>query len=241
MKSQEEIVNALHQKWPDIEVLDSYTGANNKMHFRCKNCGHTWSTTARSVIVSACGCPACGVKNAEKERTIAHLKYKLSDQFEFIEYKDSKHVSVKCKICGAIRTTTPNNLLKYGCKKCATKTMTQLKSFTTEEFIKKARALHGDTYDYSKVNYINYHTKVCIICKKHGEFWQTPAKHLSGQGCAKCLGKNSTFEEFLEKARAKHGNFYNYDKVDFVNLKTPVIVTCPIHGDFIIKPCNHIN
>ena len=59
----------------------------------------------------------------------------------------------------------------------------------TENFIETARKIHGDKYDYSKVEYINNSTKVCIICPEHGEFWQTPNKHLSGCGCPKCAGK----------------------------------------------------
>lgn len=57
---------------------------------------------------------------------------------------------------------------------------------TTEEFIAKAKAVHGDRYDYSKVEYVNASTKVCIICKKHGEFWQRPSHHTDGRGCSKC-------------------------------------------------------
>lgn len=57
---------------------------------------------------------------------------------------------------------------------------------TTEEFIKKAQAVHGDRYDYSKVKYVDSQTKVCIICKEHGEFWQRPSHHINGHGCAKC-------------------------------------------------------
>ena len=57
---------------------------------------------------------------------------------------------------------------------------------TTEEFIKKAREVHGDRYDYSKVEYVNNQTKVCIICKKHGEFWQRASNHIAGRGCTKC-------------------------------------------------------
>ena len=60
---------------------------------------------------------------------------------------------------------------------------------TTEEFIKKARAVHGDKYDYSKVEYVNSTTKVCIICKVHGEFLQTPGSHMKGHGCAKCASE----------------------------------------------------
>lgn len=57
---------------------------------------------------------------------------------------------------------------------------------TQEEFITKARGIHGDKYDYSKVIYNRGNLKVCIICPKHGEFWQQPANHLRGHGCYGC-------------------------------------------------------
>lgn len=57
---------------------------------------------------------------------------------------------------------------------------------TTEQFISEALKIHGNNYDYSKVVYVNQLTKVCIICKKHGEFWQLPKQHLRGQGCPIC-------------------------------------------------------
>ena len=57
---------------------------------------------------------------------------------------------------------------------------------TTEEFIVRAKEVHGDKYDYSKVEYVNSTTKVCIICPKHGEFWQKPGNHMKGHGCARC-------------------------------------------------------
>ena len=57
---------------------------------------------------------------------------------------------------------------------------------TTEEFIKKAQEAHGDRYDYSKVEYVNAKTDVCIICRQHGEFWQRPSHHTNGRGCKKC-------------------------------------------------------
>lgn len=54
---------------------------------------------------------------------------------------------------------------------------------TTEEFIQKAKAVHGDKSDYFKVEYVNFKTKVCIICPKHGEFGQVPNSHFRGIGC----------------------------------------------------------
>ena len=62
----------------------------------------------------------------------------------------------------------------------------KIKKYNKEDFISKAIAIHGNKYDYSKVNYLNSRTKVCIICPEHGEFWQTPHNHLKGYGCRKC-------------------------------------------------------
>lgn len=66
----------------------------------------------------------------------------------------------------------------------------------TQKFIKKARQIHGDRYDYSKVEYVNANTKVCIICPEHGEFWQRPDDHLQGQGCPVCNSSKLEFEIF---------------------------------------------
>lgn len=60
------------------------------------------------------------------------------------------------------------------------------KRLTTEQFIERAKAVHGDRYDYSKSEYVNNKTKICIICPEHGEFWQAPNEHLKGRGCIKC-------------------------------------------------------
>ena len=61
---------------------------------------------------------------------------------------------------------------------------------TTEQFIEKAKAIYGNLYDYSKVEYVNARTKICIVCPKHGEFWQTPDNHLHGHECPKCMHRS---------------------------------------------------
>ena len=117
---------------------------------------------------------------------------------------------------------------------------------TTEEFIAKAKAVHGDRYDYSKVEYVGSKTKVCIICKKHGEFLQSPQKHLKGQGCVKCHHKSMAKryslgkEKFIEKANAVHNGFYGYSEVEYVNGHTKVKIICPIHGIFEQAPSSHL-
>jgi len=116
---------------------------------------------------------------------------------------------------------------------------------TTDKFIEKARNIHGDKYDYSKVKYINNRTKVCIICPEHGEFWQTPSSHISlkrHRGCPKCGGtRKLTREEFILKARQIHGWKYDYSKVEYINLKTKVCIICPKHGEFWQTPSSHLS
>jgi hypothetical protein len=109
---------------------------------------------------------------------------------------------------------------------------------TKEEFLKRAKEIHGDTYDYSKVVYNRVMDKVIITCKKHGDFYQIANNHIRGKGCKKCL--NFSMEEFLEKAFAVHGNKYTYSKTVYKNIKTKVIITCPNHGDFSQQPHHHL-
>lgn len=117
------------------------------------------------------------------------------------------------------------------------------KKLNTEDFIRKARAVHGDKYDYSKVEYVDTHTKVVIICPIHGEFKQVPNYHLCGNGCQKCSVRNIKYsqEEIINKAKEVHGNKYNYSKVNYITSKTKITIICPIHGEFKIQPTNHIN
>jgi len=117
----------------------------------------------------------------------------------------------------------------------------------TQEFIEKAKLIHGDKYDYSNVEYINTCTKVVIVCKKHNDFSQTPSNHLMGKECIKCSYKNaslrnlSTTTEFIKKAQLRHGENYDYSKVNYVDNKTKVIIVCKTHGKFEQKPAEHLS
>ena len=86
-----------------------------------------------------------------------------------------------------------------------------MKRINKEEFIRRARETHGSRYDYSKVEYVDMATKVCIICPEHGEFWQTPSNHLRGNICPMCANHNrgnyrrGNREDFIKKAMEIHG------------------------------------
>ena len=119
-----------------------------------------------------------------------------------------------------------------------------MKKLKQEEFIKKANIHYNNKYDYSKVDYVNSQTKVCIICPEHGEFWQTPNQHLSksGGGCPKCKSKFPIFckDDFIRESSKIHNNKYDYSKVDYVNSQTKVCIICPEHGEFWQTPYDHI-
>ena len=122
-----------------------------------------------------------------------------------------------------------------------------MKRKTHEQFIEDANKVHNNEYDYSKVKYINNKTEVCIVCHKHGEFFQRPDRHLQGQGCPICRyiksAKNNRkkVEKFVEDAKMIHGDKYDYSKVNYTNNKTKVCIVCPIHGEFWQSPISHIN
>ena len=113
----------------------------------------------------------------------------------------------------------------------------ETKKKTTEEFIAQAKQIRPE-YDYSKINYVNNREKVIIGCPKHGEFLMTPNNLLRGQGCPKCAGKHRpTNDEFIEKSKQVHPE-YDYSKVNYVNNREKVIIGCPKHGEFLMKPNN---
>lgn len=72
------------------------------------------------------------------------------------------------------------------------------KKKTTEQFISEAIKVHGDKYDYSKVEYKGCNTDVLIICPIHGEFSQTPTHHLLGCGCKRCMALREPLSKVLE-------------------------------------------
>ena len=135
------------------------------------------------------------------------------------------------------------HLTGSGCPKCG------LRIYSTEEYIKKAIAVHGDKYNYSKVEYKRNNEKIIIICKIHNkeQFLQSPSSHLRGAGCVKCGRKSCsekkmfTIEEFIEKAIKVHGSKYDYSKVEYRGSREKIIIICKKHHEeFSITPNSHL-
>lgn len=120
-----------------------------------------------------------------------------------------------------------------------------MSKLTTEEFIARAKALHGDRYDYSMVEYVNNQTPVSIICPIHGVFVKRPNDHLRGRGCPKCARAAQSVRQamsqdvWIERAKRIHHNKYDYSKVTYINNHTPIKIVCPVHGEFMQMPASH--
>ena len=115
------------------------------------------------------------------------------------------------------------------------------KRSNTKEFIEKATKVHGDKFDYSKVEYLGCQTKVTIICQKHGEFSVTPSSHLQGTDCPRCKGTvYYTGTDFIKSSKDKFGDYLDYSNVEYIDTKSSVKMICPIHGEFTQTPESHL-
>ena len=193
---------------------------------------------------------AMGKMRLSKEEFIVKAREVHGEKYDYskVEYYGiTKPVTIICPIHGEFKQEPRYHLQGQGCKKCYGNCRC-----TTEEFIEKARIVHGSKYDYSKVEYVNNRTKVCIICPEHGEFWQTPDSHINQrQGCPICRRikakasirkvQGLTDEEFIAKAKSVHGDKYDYSKSIYENNDAKVCIICPEHGEFWQSPHHHLN
>lgn len=139
------------------------------------------------------------IKKAEK-------KHKLFYNYDLVT--EDKKVKIICPLHGKFIQSRAEHLYGKGCPKCAIEKRRLKNAHTKELFIDKARLIHGNKFDYSKVKYINNRTKVIIICPIHGDFEVTPSNHLK-RNCPKC-GKEamkSNSKGFYNKTRALRGDF----------------------------------
>ena len=179
------------------------------------------------------------------EEFIKKAKEVHGDKYDYSKVEYKKAIEKICIICpehGEFWQQPSNHLSGQGCPVCRYLKSANKTKKTNKQFEEDSRKIHGNKYDYSKVDYKNQRTKVCIICPEHGEFWQIPTNHLKGCGCPSCGGnKKYTLEIFIKKAREVHGDKYDYSKVKYVNIDTKVCIICPEHGEFWQSPNCHIN
>ncbi len=259
----EEFISKCKKKYPNkfdySEVI--YVNQKTKITLKCLTCNNYIYPTA-DLHLTRGGCSICyGHFKHTTEEFIEKAKKKHIDEngdtiydYSKVEYGGSqKKVTIICLKHGDFEQKPNSHLNGHGCHKCAPNYSPDKK-----EFIEKVEKIHIDEqgnsiYDYSKVEYENCDTNIIIICRIHGEFLQTPESHLSGRGCKDCGNlkifikikeyhklTTSNKEAFEKKAFIKHGNKYDYSKVEYIDSITNVIIICKDHGDFIQTPCSHL-
>ena len=200
------------------------------------------------------GCPKCVGRNLTTEEFIEKAKNVHGDKYDYsktvletLKNKEKEKVCIICPEHGEFWQRPISHLLGNGCPKCGKlkqrKSQAEAIRMPIDEFIKRAKEVHGDKYDYSKVEYKTTNDKVCIICPEHGEFWQRATNHINKKnGCPKCHPNHKkTTKEFIKKAREVHGDKYDYSKVEYINNITPVCIICPKHGEFWQRPNSHVS
>jgi hypothetical protein len=111
---------------------------------------------------------------------------------------------------------------------------------STEEFVERARRVHGDRFDYTPTEYRGSSTAVTIICPVHGSFQQTPDNHLAGKGCRRCAGNQRvSVDEAIERFRQIHGAAYEYDRATIRVNKRRIGAISKHHGPFSVSFYRH--
>lgn len=191
-----------------------------------------------------------------KRSTTAEFAAKASSvhggkyDYTLVEYKtNSAKVKILCKKHGEYFLQSPaKHLTGQGCPICRYETSSQKITKSLNDFIKSAREVHGQSYDYSQTKYGGSHTPLKIVCREHNkEFYQKATNHLSGRGCPECasekvtthiLSQVLTTEEFVLKAKDVHGDLYDYTSSVYERSAKKVVIWCNRHAGFFKQSAN---
>jgi len=164
-----------------------------------------------------------------------------------VDYVNSRtKIEIVCPLHGGFFQTPAEHMRGYGCKKCGYKKVSANLTETLNDFIEKGRNVHEGKYLYSNIRKENGIRVVDIKCQTHGWFTQTTSEHLKGHGCKKCGSiltgdkKRKQTDIFINEAISVHGDKYIYNNVLYLGAHKKVIVECPEHGFFEIRPCDHL-
>jgi hypothetical protein len=162
--------------------LVEYVGTHVKVKIVCNE--HGEFEQAPKGHLRGEGCPSCVGRNKTSEQFIKEVREVHGNLYDYslVEYKSSSQkVTIICKDHGEFSQLPGDHRYGYGCPGCFIK-----RAKTNEDFIKEAREVHGDRYDYSLIKYKSAHHKIEIMCSDHGVFNQRPTDHLRANGCPDC-------------------------------------------------------
>lgn len=244
----------IHSNKYNYPQLPKYLYSVPKIQIYCKKHDFKFQQTIEKHLAGQTGCKNCISEKKKKQNLtlsdfIQKAKSIHGDNYDYdkvVYINNYSKVKIRCNNGHGFFEMTPGNhthkTKPQGCRECSGKIL-----WTKDRFIKEAKKIHKNKYDYTKVDFVDSTKKVIIICKEHGEFLQTPQKHINGQKCNKCSieivsNKNRlTKKEFIAKAIVKHGNKFKYSKVKYINNHTGVVIICVYHGEFNQSPSSHLS
>ena len=188
-------------------------------------------------------------KTLTKEHFISEAILKHGNKYDYslVNYKNTDtKVSIVCKEHGVFFQSPKNHKKGQNCPKCMTPEICGINNrYTLEDFIKSAEKVYEKLYDYSKSIYIDHHTKLEILCKKHGRFYRTPSLHISEKyGCPRCRKEEQSYknsEIFFKKYKELCFNKYDLKNFKYTKSTVKSVAKCKIHGDFLITPTGLLN
>lgn len=215
-------------------IKRSYINYTTKMTIECKIHGK-FNQIPHSHISMKAGCPKCGINKAAENNKISisefisRFRKVHGDLYEY--YPETilgatEKMKINCIKHGDFHQTPTIHQKGGGCSSCAYEKNGREKKITLQEFLDKAKAIHGLKYDYSHVFWDNQHSKIEIGCIKHGLFNQTPRNHLRGSGCPFC--NSSKGEEIIRIVLAELGVRFNEQQI-FEGLKDKRSLKCDFY------------
>jgi Zn finger protein HypA/HybF involved in hydrogenase expression len=229
-------------EYDSVDYINNYT----KVIIFCRI--HESFTQRPNNHLNGSNCPKCASTITTEEFIIkANKVHKERYSYLNADYKGvAEKIEITCSIHGNFTQKAQNHLRGINCPKCGNENRMNKLVSTKEQFIDKAKEIHGDKYDYSKVEYKGSNDKVKIFCSTHGMFLQRAKGHLIGNGCIKC-GKETmadkrtkTKDEFIHEANLIHNGRYSYNQSEYIRGIEKIDILCKIHGLFKQSPNNHI-
>ena len=228
-----------------------YVNMLTKVCITCKEHGDFWITPAH--FLEGHGCPEC----AKAERSLSKRKSTFLKKLKLVHgnkyltdkvvyFNNKTKITLTCPTHGDFEARPDNLLSGYGCPKCGDEVRKNKLLSNTDEFVSKAKAIHGDKYTYENVVYKSWNDKVSVTCPIHGDFLITPNHHLCGEGCKKCGVEKRAKSRSLginilqEKSNLVHNGKYRVVSPTYINAKCDIEFECPIHGKFTQSPDSHL-
>ena len=189
-----------------------------------------------------------GPRRVSREEWISRFRAKHGNKYDYSKANITtgrSKIEIVCPQHGSFWQHPENHAYGKGCKPCGNERSAEKQRLTQDEWLEQAMEVHGDRFDYSLVEYTGWDDKVDIICPIHGVVPQRAGSHITGRGCRHCAPRRAgdtkrwTTEQWTERAREIHGDFYDYSRVEYRGSWVEVEIICPIHDSFYQLAASH--